>query len=362
MHLKRFIYATIDNKSEIPNLAEYQPGGIYGGPLEVICYRDIAAVVSTIDVDQFAPDLQLETLSKQQEESYKAHLLKYQQVNSFLLEKTGKGGILPLKFGFTANSNEEVERVLEQAYIQLRSCLDRLQGTMELVIQASWELPKILQDIVKSNLQLEGLDPVQTGKLLFEAAELKKRELVAAIHNKLSPISKDYSDAPLKAEAMIFNRSYLVEKDHESLFDDAVDDVATEFEDILTLRYIGPLPAYSFVNIELNQGNFAMVDKSRKLLQLPEKASWENIKSAYRQLLMAHHPDRNPDDPQAVKRTKDVVEAYEIVRAYCQSLPGFEASGKLDEISFAKEAVEQAFIIDNKGAVLARVNKSENTA
>jgi hypothetical protein len=43
-------------------------------------------------------------------------------------------------------------------------------------------------------------------------------------------------------------------------------------------------------------------------------------------------------------------------------LPGFEESGKLDEISFAKEAVEQAFIINNKGAVLARVNKSENTA
>jgi DnaJ-class molecular chaperone len=105
-----------------------------------------------------------------------------------------------------------------------------------------------------------------------------------------------------------------------------------------------------------------MVDISRKLLQLPEKASWENIKSAYRQLLMAHHPDRNPDDPQAAKRTKDVVEAYEIVRAYCQSLPGFDESGKLDEFSFAKEAVEQAFIIDNKGAVLARVNKSENTA
>jgi hypothetical protein len=56
MHLKRFIYATIDNKSQMLDLAEYQDGGIYGAPLEVICYRDIAAVVSTIDVDQFAPD------------------------------------------------------------------------------------------------------------------------------------------------------------------------------------------------------------------------------------------------------------------------------------------------------------------
>jgi DnaJ-domain-containing protein 1 len=360
MELKRFIYATIDNRLEIPDLAKYPAGGINAAPLEVVCYRDIAAVVSAIDIDRFAPDLPLEVLTEQQQESYRAYLLKYQQVNSFLFGKTGDHGMLPLKFGFTASSNEEVEKVLEQAYIQLRTCLDRLQGTMELVIQASWELPKILQDIVKNNPDLAGTDALQTGKLLFEAAEVKKRKLVAAIHDKLSLLSKDYLDAPLKTEAMIFNRSYLVEKKQEPLFDDAVDAVATEFEDYLNFRYIGPLPVYSFVNIELNQGNFSMVDKSRKLLQLPEQASWETIKSAYRQLLLANHPDRNPDDPKAPQRTKEIVEAYEIISAYCHSLPGFGESLTLNEYSFAREAVEQSFIVDNKGAVLARAGKSES--
>jgi hypothetical protein len=356
MELKRFIYATIDNRSEMPNIDNYPAGGINGAPLEIIGYRDIAAVVSTVDVSQFTPDLALAILPEQQE-SYQAHLLKYQQVTKFLLETTGSGGMLPLKFGFTASSDEAVKQVLEQAYIQLRTWLDRLQGTMELVIQATWELPKILQDIVKNHPELAGVAPEEAGKLLFEAAEVKKRKLIGAIHDQFSPLSKDYLDAPLKTEAMIFNRSYLVEKNQESLFDDAVDAVATEFEDYLTFRYIGPLPVYSFVNIELNQGNFAMVDKSRKRLQLPEKASWERIKSAYRQLLLAHHPDRNPDDPQAAKRTKEIVEAYEIVSAYCQSLPEFIEPGKLNEYSFSKEAVEHAFIVDNKAAVLARAGR-----
>jgi hypothetical protein len=230
---------------------------------------------------------------------------------------------------------------------------------MELVIQVSWELPKILQAIIKDNPELTSADPVQTGRLLFEAAELKKRNVVTTIHNHLSPCSKDYSDAPLKTEAMIFNRSYLVEKDKESLFDDAVDLVATEFEELLTFRYIGPLPAYSFVNIELNQGNFAMVDKARKTLQLPEKASWETIKSAYRQLILAHHPDRNQDNPQAEQATKAVID---MVKAYCQSLPGFGEPNSSSEISFAKEVVEQAFIVDTKGAVLARTNTPKNPA
>ncbi len=357
MKVNYFIYATIDNTSALPNLAEFQAGGINAAPLEIVCYRDIAAVVSAIDVD-----FSLGEASTEQKESHQAHLLTYQQVNEFLLKKTGSNGMLPLKFGFTASSQQDVEKVLEQAYIQLRTYLDKLKGTMELVIQVSWELPKILQTIIKDDPELANADPVQTGRLLFEAAELKKRNFVTAIHNHLSPCSKDYSDAPLKTDTMIFNRSYLVEKDKESLFDDAVDLAATEFEELLTFRYIGPLPAYSFVNIELNQGNFALVDKARKTLQLPEKASWEAIKSAYRQLILAHHPDRNPDNPQAAQDTKAVVEAYDRVRAYCQSLPGFGEANPASEISFAKEAVEQAFIVDNKGAVLARTNTSKNPA
>jgi hypothetical protein len=233
---------------------------------------------------------------------------------------------------------------------------------MELVIQVSWELPKILQGMVKDNPELAGADPAQAGRLLFEAAELKKKKLVAAIHDQLSPLSKDYAEAPLKTETMILNRSYLVEKDQESRFDDAVNSAATQCGDTVTFRYIGPLPVYSFVNIELNQGNYVLVDQSRRILQLPEQASWESIKSAYRQLILVHHPDRNPDDPQAAKRTQDVVAAYEIVRAYCQSLPSSGEPGRPREFSFTKEAVEQAFIVDDKGTVLARVKKAEYPA
>ena len=105
-----------------------------------------------------------------------------------------------------------------------------------------------------------------------------------------------------------------------------------------------------------------MVDTSRKLLQLPEKASWESVKTAYRQLIFAHHPDRNPDYPQAAQRTRDVVAAYGILSAYCHSLAGFREQGNTGEFSFAKEAVEQAFIVDDKGAVLARVTGSDKPA
>jgi molecular chaperone DnaJ len=37
------------------------------------------------------------------------------------------------------------------------------------------------------------------------------------------------------------------------------------------------------------------------------------IKKAYRRLAMKHHPDRNPDDPEAAEKFKEAAEAYEVL-------------------------------------------------
>ena len=350
MQEKKFIYAVIENNGESPPFVESRTGGIDAAPLETVCYRDLAAVVSAIDASRFDPDLSGDASSAPKEESLKADLLKYQQVNFFLLEQSRRSGMLPLRFGFTARDKEEVEGVLERVYIQLRTYLDRLKGKVELVVQASWDLPKILQEIARDNPELVGADRVRTGRMLFEAAEVRREKFVAAIHDKLSPFARDFSEGPRKAEAMILNRSYLVEREKEPLFDEGMDFLGTKYEGHLTFRYIGPLPAYSFVNIELNQGNFALVDKARKTMQLPERTSWEQIKSSYRKLIMTHHPDRNPDNPQAAERCKDVVAAYEIVSAYCQSFQNCAERGKPSEYSFVKEEVEKVFIVGDRGA------------
>ena len=46
-----------------------------------------------------------------------------------------------------------------------------------------------------------------------------------------------------------------------------------------------------------------------EVLGLERKASEAEIKQAYRRLAMKYHPDRNPDDPQAEERFKEVKEA-----------------------------------------------------
>ena len=50
-----------------------------------------------------------------------------------------------------------------------------------------------------------------------------------------------------------------------------------------------------------------------EVLGVNRDASEEDIRKAYRKLAMAHHPDRNPENPKAEEKFKEAKEAYEVL-------------------------------------------------
>lgn len=77
-------------------------------------------------------------------------------------------------------------------------------------------------------------------------------------------------------------------------------------------------------------GLFEDINEARMLLDLPERATMEDIKSQYRALIQTWHPDRCKADKETCKEmTTRIIAAYRLINNYC----------KRYEFSFSKEEV-----------------------
>jgi len=56
-----------------------------------------------------------------------------------------------------------------------------------------------------------------------------------------------------------------------------------------------------------------MGDNFYKMLEVPETASIDEIKKAYRRLSLAHHPDKNNNSPESATKFQKISEAYETI-------------------------------------------------
>jgi len=272
--------------------------------IDLVHYKDITAVVSN------TPIINFDRLAQKELTNY---IVAHQKVNEEIMKETD---VVPMVFGIIAPSAEEVQRILKRAYLQFKTALKKVQGKAEFVVQVWWDKNIILEELIKLQDYIKNIQAILNS--CSHGSTL----------NKL--LDKD----------MIANFSFLIEKAKESDLDKKMQELGKKYDGKLRFKYIGPMPAYSFVNINLSLGNFELVNKARKLLGLDKEAAFDEIKKAYYALAHKYHPDKYGGQSATEEKMQKIAHAYSILENYCQS---YKPKGR--KYSFREKEVNNSIII-----------------
>lgn len=311
--MSNYIYGVIETDRE----KEFGLLGITGGDkVYTISYRDLAAVVS----DSLPPSLT--SITKEEIVSY---LFAHQSV----IEKVMKEHtVVPLKFGSTAASAEEVEKILEKGYAKFKDALKAMDNKVELDVVATWNKDLVFKDLSQEEQIVkfrQGLGPqpstqdkVKLGRMVEAILNKRRGKLAPEIIDALGQVAQELCLHDTLDATMLINTAFLASKEKLETFDQKLDEIDKKYEGRLNFRRVGPLPPYSFSTAEVKKAELGEIYKARNLLGLGEEATPSQIKQAYWNLSSEHHPDKHPGDAEIQERFEDISKAYELLAEYCQ--------------------------------------------
>ena len=175
--------------------------------------------------------------------------------------------VLPVAFGTVARDDRDVrEKLLRREHDQLHEHLAYIRGRVELGLKVLWNRDRLFSEIVAERDDIRSLrdriasrppdsayfERIQLGELTEAAIGDKRERDGDALLEALLPLAVDSRlNRPL-TDMMVLNASFLVDRDRIEAFDTQVQRLGEIHADRLVFQYVGPLPAYSFVNISVS--------------------------------------------------------------------------------------------------------------
>jgi hypothetical protein len=223
--------------------------GIGDGRVRRVEFGELAALVS--DSPRSRYDISRE------------NLLAHQRV---LDDAMTHATVLPVSFGTVAADDDEVrDKFLRREYDELRGYLAYVHGRVELDLRVLWNRERLFAEIVAENPAIRALrdsiadqpadaayyERVELGQLTEAAIELKSHDEGASILSILEPIAVETRLLDPLADTMLLNAAFLVDREHEPAFDDAVQQLGAAQAERLIVRYVGPLPPHSFISLSV---------------------------------------------------------------------------------------------------------------
>ena len=298
----------------------FGPMGIDGREVYTLSYEGVSALVSRT-LEAF-DDLPKETLLR--------NLTVYQSA----IEKVmNEHPVIPVKFGTLLEEDEGVIRMLKRGKDQIVQSLEDVGDRIELDVVAFWpDMKAVLAEIgqtdeiktLKENTATETEADVlemriKAGKRVKALLDQKREAIKSVIIPPLLGIAEKHAVHSLMDDAMIMNAAFLINRGDAARLEGVVAGLDRHFEDRINFRIIGPMPTYSFRTFEIKTADHVQLDNARKMLELDEETTQEEIRDKYWQLTKKFHPDKFPGDRETQKHFEKINQAYNIVTDYCQA-------------------------------------------
>ncbi len=245
-HGGRYVYGIIESRDAV-TFGKMGIGGT-GELVYTVNYNDIAAVVSKTEVYIFDPT--------------RENALAHEHVIETVMKSYT---IIPMSFGTVFRTDDDIKEVLRSIYVSLKDVLKQMSGKVEFGLKVNWDRDQVIeelkredeeihrfnQEITRKHLQSTYLARMQLGRMIDKALVERSAQYVREIYDSLRSVCVASRDNKPIGDKMIMNAAFLIDRQREADFDDAVNKIARKFGDRLNFKYTGPWPPYNFVNIRL---------------------------------------------------------------------------------------------------------------
>lgn len=231
--------------------AAFTATGVDGADVQMVEHDRFAALASRIQTDTLRAPREL-----------RRHWTVLQQACE-------KVTVVPVRFGTVLEDERAVrEDLLAANAEQLGELFDQLDGCVQMTVKGGYAEEVLLREVVKSSPALSGLaervrrtspaasyyERIRLGEGIADAVARTRERDGERAFGLLEPaaVAGRAEDAPDSLDA--FNFAFLVQRTRQDDFSGRVRELVDEFEGRIDVRYVGPLPPYSFAEGQLAAG------------------------------------------------------------------------------------------------------------
>jgi hypothetical protein len=180
-----------------------------------------------------------------------------------------RGTTIPMRFGIVMDSEELVrDELLARHAPEFTDLLRKFDGHVQMTVRAYYAEDALLREVAENDAEIvrrtaaiQGLselesrqERIELGELVAERVTARREQDAQALLDQLSPLATEVRVDPPGSERVALDAQLLVRRDRRPTLDDAVAVLGAALQGHLALRYLGPLPPYSFANLSLEAG------------------------------------------------------------------------------------------------------------